>query len=82
MYLLIAVITNIVFFFFLDFGLIEKFLGLGFCIFSWASNRWGALNIEGAARNPLVIQFMLIGSVGTALGAISIGTDIAKQLWS
>jgi|GEM_PF-4017141 hypothetical protein len=76
MYLLVALIVSITFFFLLDLGLTAKLAGLGFCIFAWASNRIGILNVEGAAKNPLVMQFMLIGSIGTILGIISIFLDL------
>jgi hypothetical protein len=76
MYLFIAIAVSISFFFFLNLGLVVKIVGLLFCVFSWLSNRNGILNIEGASQNPMVIQFMLIGSIGTIIGLISIALDI------
>ena len=75
MYLLIALAVNIAYFFVFDFGLTAKVVGLGVCAFLWASNRSGIKNVEGAASNPLVIQFMLIGSIGTVLGSVSVAID-------
>lgn len=76
MYLLIALAVNISFFFVFDLGLIAKVIGLGVCAFLWASNRNGVLNVEGAAGNPLVVQFMLVGSIGVVIGSISLAIDI------
>ena len=80
MYLLIALVLSVIFFFILDIGLIAKFGGLGFCIFQFVANKNGILNEEGAAQNPLVIQFYFIGSIGAILGVISIGIDLLNQV--